>query len=138
MAKKTRKPGRDKIGAPLGGIPRERNRQPEYVEKREYVPSPLLKKLRLERRVVRDPVLVAPEKKAALFAAPTEPAKPVERSRPGHLAARASLVHEAPAHSSETRKEKERPTCKDRPDSRKARKGKGGSRPFVPWCDRRS
>ena len=24
--------------------------------------------------------------------------------------------------------------CKDRPDSRKARKGSGGSRAFVPWC----
>lgn len=24
--------------------------------------------------------------------------------------------------------------CKERPDSREARKGSGGSKPFVPWC----
>ena len=28
----------------------------------------------------------------------------------------------------------DRPTCKDRPDSAEARKGPGGSRPFIPWC----
>ena len=27
--------------------------------------------------------------------------------------------------------------CKERPDSRKARKGGGGSKEFVPWCDRK-
>lgn len=27
--------------------------------------------------------------------------------------------------------------CKERPDSREARKGGGGSKAFVPWCDRR-
>lgn len=35
-------------------------------------------------------------------------------------------------NSLETRKE--RPTCKKRPDSRKAAKGTGGSRDFIPWC----
>lgn len=30
---------------------------------------------------------------------------------------------------------KERLTCKARPENSK---GNGGSRPFVPWCDRKS
>lgn len=30
-----------------------------------------------------------------------------------------------------------RKNCKSRPDSRLAPKGKGGSRPFIPWCTRR-
>ena len=30
--------------------------------------------------------------------------------------------------------EPDRPTCKERPDSAEARKGRGGSRPFIPWC----
>jgi hypothetical protein len=29
---------------------------------------------------------------------------------------------------------KDRPTCKERPDPAKAARGKGGSRPFIPWC----
>lgn len=37
--------------------------------------------------------------------------------------------------SSERRDWKE--VCKERPDSRKARKGSGGSKDFVPWCDRK-
>lgn len=33
------------------------------------------------------------------------------------------------------KKEKVRPTCKQRPDSRRASaRGAGNSRPFVPWC----
>ncbi|MCT4608865.1 MAG: hypothetical protein N4A70_06625 [Pelagimonas sp.] len=31
-------------------------------------------------------------------------------------------------------KAKKAPTCKKRPDSAEARKGSGGSRPFIPWC----
>jgi len=31
-----------------------------------------------------------------------------------------------------------RKTCKSRPDSRKATKGSGGSRAFVPWCDKKT
>lgn len=28
-------------------------------------------------------------------------------------------------------------TCKGKPSERQSRSGSGGSRPFVPWCDRR-
>lgn len=31
----------------------------------------------------------------------------------------------------------DRPTCKVRPDARKARQGRGGSRPYIPWCERK-
>jgi len=92
----------------------------------------------MARRVVRDPVLAKPEPAVASIAvrASVASAPQAERRTPGQIAARASLLQDDPSPSSETRN-KDVPACKDRPDSRKARGGKGGSRPFVPWCDRR-
>jgi hypothetical protein len=39
--------------------------------------------------------------------------------------------------SSDKARRKKKLVCKERPDSKKASRGTGGSKKFVPWCDRR-
>lgn len=48
----------------------------------------------------------------------------------------AKAAHLQAEPSTQSRKERMRETCKERPDARK--KGGGKSRAFVPWCSRRS
>ena len=79
----------------------------------------LQRKVRSERpsakhgeRIAEQSILSAPEKK--------------------NLSDKKHSMHDATASSLD--KDKTRKTCKKRPDSRKAQKGGGGSRDFVPWC----
>ena len=39
--------------------------------------------------------------------------------------------------SSDKARRKKKLVCKERPDSKQASRGTGGSKKFVPWCDRR-
>lgn len=48
---------------------------------------------------------------------------------------KSTVLHEEFRNSSHIEARK---TCKAKPNSRKAAKGKGGSRPFVPWCDKKT
>jgi len=49
------------------------------------------------------------------------------------LVALNSARNEKPKPEDQSSK-KRRDVCKERPDSKKAQKGKGGSKSFVPWC----
>ena len=49
------------------------------------------------------------------------------------LVALNSARNEKPKPEEQSSK-KRRDVCKERPDSKKAQKGKGGSKSFVPWC----
>ena len=50
------------------------------------------------------------------------------------LVALNSARNEEPKPENQSSKKKTRDVCKQRPDSKKAQKGKGGSKSFVPWC----
>ncbi len=53
--------------------------------------------------------------------------------KPEQLVALNSARNEKPKPEDQSSK-KRRDVCKERPDSKKAQKGKGGSKSFVPWC----
>ena len=60
-------------------------------------------------------------------------AAPTVRQRQERLKKQQLLAEQ----SSDKARRKKKLVCKERPDSKKASRGTGGSKKFVPWCDRR-
>lgn len=133
--KNTRTNARSAKARNVGLSALEKNRR-DRLKKLDRIRRSLakLRRDRLTREAQKKPISQTAKKKTIT---PIAALPAINKNTPAKKIKTVAKTELATQSSKKRAREEKRRTCKERPDARKATRGSGGSRNFVPWCNRR-